>query len=96
VGARVGGARCARGPVGWGDGRLEREWDGRMGDRRGSGMGALGFGDYLYAGLPVAKSAPNPYTTTGQERLAQGAPSTAPGTAADSPGRPLSQAGCKI
>jgi hypothetical protein len=26
-------------------------------------MGALGFGDYLDAGLPVAKSAPNPYTT---------------------------------
>ena len=24
---------------------------------------ALGFGDYLDAGLPVAKSAPNPYTT---------------------------------
>jgi hypothetical protein len=26
--------------------------------------GALGFGDYLDAGLPVAKSAPNPYTTS--------------------------------
>jgi hypothetical protein len=25
--------------------------------------GGLGFGDYLDAGLPVAKSAPNPYTT---------------------------------
>jgi hypothetical protein len=29
----------------------------------GVGWGALGFGDYLDAGLPVAKSAPNPYTT---------------------------------
>jgi hypothetical protein len=31
----------------------ECEWDGLC----------LGFGDYLDAGLPVAKSAPNPYTT---------------------------------
>jgi hypothetical protein len=30
----------------------------------GVGWGALGFGDYLDAGLPVAKPAPNPYTTT--------------------------------
>ena len=35
------------------------EWDGR-GVRVGW---ALGFGDYLDAGLPVAKSATNPYTT---------------------------------
>ena len=66
VGARVGGARWVRGRVerewngrrergvGW-EGRLEREWD-----------GALGFGDYLDAGLPVAKSATNPYTTLKQ------------------------------
>jgi hypothetical protein len=50
VGARVGGARCARGPVGWeinlgegvgwADGRLEREWDG------GSGiLGRFGHAD---------------------------------------------------
>jgi hypothetical protein len=40
------------------DGRLEREGD-----------GALGFGDYLDAGLPVAKSATNPYTTTKKYRV---------------------------
>jgi hypothetical protein len=41
----------------------EREGDG-MGGEGGRGMGwALGFGDYLDAGLPVAKSATNPYTT---------------------------------
>jgi hypothetical protein len=47
VGARVGGARCARG-VGW-DGRTEGSGMGGDGDWRGSGMGALGFGDYLGA-----------------------------------------------
>jgi hypothetical protein len=37
------------------------EWE----EREGVGWewAALGFGDYLDAGLPVAKSAPNPYTT---------------------------------
>jgi hypothetical protein len=64
--------------VGWACGRARGEgveWDGRergvgveWEGREGSGMGvrvgwALGFGDYLDAGLPVAKSAPNPYTT---------------------------------
>jgi hypothetical protein len=37
----------------WADGRSEREWDGE----------ALEFGGYFDAGLPVAKSAPNPYPT---------------------------------
>jgi hypothetical protein len=42
----------------------EREGSGMGGEWDGRGVGwALGFGDYLDAGLPVAKSAPNPYTT---------------------------------
>jgi hypothetical protein len=56
VGARVGGARWVRG-------RVEGEGNGRRGRGVGWEWAALGFGDYLDAGLPVAKSAPNPYTT---------------------------------
>jgi hypothetical protein len=51
------------------------EWEERGGewDGRGVRVGwALGFGDYLDAGLPVAKSAPNPYTTR------SGSPATEP------------------
>ena len=32
-------------------------------------MGALGFGDYLDAGLPVAKSAQYPYTTSDHDHF---------------------------
>jgi hypothetical protein len=45
------------------------EWEEREGSASGRGVRvgwALGFGDYLDAGLPVAKSAPNPYTTERQ------------------------------
>jgi hypothetical protein len=38
----------------------------------GVGWGALGFGDYLDAGLPVAKSAPYPYTTCRTLRSSRG------------------------
>jgi hypothetical protein len=66
VGARVGGARCARGPVGWDE--MQGEGTGMGGWEIGEGVGwaARGFGDNLDAGLPVAKSAPNPYTTQTQ------------------------------
>jgi hypothetical protein len=43
AGARVERARCARGRVGWADLRPEREWDGRRGDWRGSGVGGQGI-----------------------------------------------------
>jgi hypothetical protein len=51
--------------------------EGVGGEGGASGMGgegvrvgwALGFGDYLDAGLPVAKSATNPYTTTPRAAL---------------------------
>jgi hypothetical protein len=58
--ARGRGALGER-PSGEGVEWVERE--GRVG-WEGVRVGwALGFGDYLDAGLPVAKSAPNPYTT---------------------------------
>jgi hypothetical protein len=51
--------------VGW-EGREGVGWEGvRVG-------WALGFGDYLDAGLPVAKSATNPYTTTLVGRVSGG------------------------
>jgi hypothetical protein len=70
VGWACGGAR-GRGALGERPNGEGVEWEEREG--RGSGMGGEGVGwaarglwDYLDAGLPVAKSAHNPYTTRGR------------------------------